>query len=428
MAYNSNYVSTPNRVRENRENLRWSHEEPAQPHRSDFSKDRDRILYSKSFLRLRGKTQVFMLHDNDYIRTRLTHTLEVNQIAKTIAIALGQNVELTEAIALGHDVGHTPFGHVGERTLDRILSNDANTQDNQKGFKHNLQALRLLCDLEKGANYPEQKGLNLTKYVLWGIAHHSSVGNKPFYDNILNELNDFWSFEGYIVAMADEIAQRHHDIEDSLRYNIVSREELINRLSYFSICFAQQDRDTYKKLQAGIRNLEAPVFSALFSRLVVNLYVVNAINNIKQNFRNFEERHEINNKEDFIDIKPTILEEEHREIVSFSNELRDIDNDFQSFLKSNVLSSFNAQSMDGKGEYIINKLYSAFNNNPKQLPDTAQRSFFDFIGRDFKRSDIMNVIPGNESVLHRCIVDYIGGMTDRFAYQEYDRLYGTRLY
>ena len=428
MAYNSNFVSTPNRLRDNRRNLRWSHEEPAQPHRSDFSKDRDRILYSKSFLRLRGKTQVFILHDNDYIRTRLTHTLEVNQIAKTIAIALGQNVELTEAIALGHDVGHTPFGHVGERTLDSILLNDANTQDNQKGFKHNLQALRLLCELEKGANYPEQKGLNLTKYVLWGIAHHSSVGNKPFYDSILNELNDYWSFEGYIVAMADEIAQRHHDIEDSLRYNIVSRDELIGRLSDFSICFAQQDRDTYNKLQEGIRNLEAPVFSALFSRLVVNLYVVNAINNIKQNFRNFEERHEINNKNRFVEIKPTILEEEHREIVSFSNELRDIDNDFQSFLKSNVLSSFNAQSMDGKGEYIINKLYSAFKNNPQQLPDTAERSFFDFIGRDFKRSDIMNVIPGNESVLHRCIVDYIGGMTDRFAYQEYDRLYGTRLY
>ena len=135
MAYNSNYVSTSYKLlANNRETLRWSREEPAQLHRSEFSKDRDRILYSKSFLRLLGKTQVFMLHDNDYIRTRLTHTLEVNQIAKTIAIALGQNVELTEAIALGHDVGHTPFGHVGERTLDKILKKIMILQLTKKGL------------------------------------------------------------------------------------------------------------------------------------------------------------------------------------------------------------------------------------------------------------------------------------------------------
>lgn len=429
MAYNSNYVSTSYKLlANNRETLRWSREEPAQLHRSEFSKDRDRILYSKSFLRLLGKTQVFMLHDNDYIRTRLTHTLEVNQIAKTIAIALGQNVELTEAIALGHDVGHTPFGHVGERTLDKILEKDNDTPADQKGFKHNLQALRLLCNLEKSADYPEQKGLNLTKYVLWGIAHHSSISEKPYYNNILSGLNNYWSFEGYIVAMADEIAQRHHDIEDSLRYNIIGRDDLIGKLYEFEPCFTSHDYDTYKKLKDGVKRLENPVFSALFSRLVVNMYVNDAITTIKQNIKEFERIKDIKNQQDFVDIKPNIEVNERENIVTFSSELREKDSDFQEFLKGNVLSSFNAQSMDGKGEYIIRKLYAAFKINPRQLPDTAQRSFFDFIGRDFDRSKIMDVIDGNKCLLHRCIVDYIGGMTDRFAYQEYDRLYGTRLY
>lgn len=170
MAFNCNYFSTTSKNLHRDTNLRWVQSENNQLHRSEFSRDRDRILYSKSFLRMRGKTQVFMLQNNDYIRTRITHTLEVNQIAKTIAIALGQNVELVEAIALGHDIGHTPFGHVGERTLQKILKEDTDTPDEKKGFKHNLQALRLLCELERGADYPDIKGLNLTKYVLWGTS------------------------------------------------------------------------------------------------------------------------------------------------------------------------------------------------------------------------------------------------------------------
>ena len=154
MPYNSNYVSAPSNTSLNIEGLRWDHAEKPQSFRKPFSKDRDRILYSKSFLRLRGKTQVFMLNHNDYIRTRLTHTLEVNQIAKTIGLGLGLNLELIEAIALGHDVGHTPFGHIGERTLDKLLRNEVDIiNSNDMGFKHNLQALRLLCELEKGADF-----------------------------------------------------------------------------------------------------------------------------------------------------------------------------------------------------------------------------------------------------------------------------------
>lgn len=442
MAFNSNYFSTPLKTLRDDVRLRWNNMEAKQLHRGEFSKDRDRILYSKSFLRLRGKTQVFMLQGNDYIRTRMTHTLEVNQIAKTIAIALGQNVELVEAIALGHDVGHTPFGHIGERTLRELLSLEDKTPENKKGFKHNLQALRLLCELEKGADYPDKPGLNLTKYVLWGIAHHSSIKRipnadpdddtihteNPFYDDYLNKIKKYWSIEGLIVSLADEIAQRHHDIEDSLRYGVVSRKEIVSKIREFSPLFEAEDRKTFDKLTKGVNTLADPVFTSVYSRLIVNVYVKDAINNSRENFRTLCERYEIKKQKDFADIKPSMTEEEYKRIISFSDQMDTIDKVFQNFLKSSVLSSFSAQAMDGKGKYIIEKLYSAFKNNPEQLPDNAIASFYYEIGKDYDRSHIKENVDGNESILYRCIVDYIGGMTDRFAYEEYDRLYGTKVF
>lgn len=225
------------------------------PIRSRFQRDRDRILYSRAFRRLNGKTQVFLAAKDDHVRNRLTHTLEVNQIAQTISKELGLNLELTEAIALGHDLGHTPFGHVGERTLNHIMNGcykiaDFNNSinENNKGFKHNLQGVRVAKDLE-------QSKMNLTKEVLWGILHHSKLEykeckkengvlcdlkhnnttcvNKPlyhynlgFYDEYIKDLDSskFWTIEGLIVSMADEIAQRHHDIEDAIEFNILSIE------------------------------------------------------------------------------------------------------------------------------------------------------------------------------------------------------------
>lgn len=443
MAFNCNYFSTPTKNLHMDANLRWVRLEIRQKYRGEFSKDRDRILYSKSFLRLRGKTQVFMLQNNDYIRTRITHTLEVNQIAKTIAIALGQNIELVEAIALGHDVGHTPFGHIGERTLRDILGKDNDTPPKKKGFKHNLQALRLLCELEQGADYPDIKGLNLTKYVLWGIAHHSSIkrlldqyGNvineenieteNPIYDDYLNSIKNYWSFEGFIVALADEIAQRHHDIEDSLQYGILTRQNIIDELDKFKGLFNAADKKTFKKLQDDIDSMSDSVFASVYSRLMVNIYVVNAIIQTRENLRTLGQNYNINSQEDFARVKSTIPEDVYEKVVSFSNELAQIDRSFQDFLKTSVLSSYPAQAMDGKGEYIILKLYSAFSNNPSQLPDTAIASFCEQIGIPFRRETFKNHVEENKAILHRCIIDYIGGMSDRYAYNEYDRLYGTK--
>lgn len=442
--YNSNYVSTPSKNL-NFQDLRWNHIEPLQEHRNPFSKDRDRILYSKSFLRLRGKTQIFMLHKNDYIRTRLTHTLEVNQIAKSIGLGLGLNTELIEAIALGHDVGHTPFGHVGERTLTKLIEDDPDTSSECRGFKHNLQALRLFCDLEKGADFPNSKGLNLTKYTLWGIAHHSSIkahkdenGNvfrpivtdNPIYDTYLNGIDEYWSFEGYIVGIADEIAQRHHDIEDGLRYGIVNRRELLNEINRFHELYGEQEIECMRRLNEEIDGIDEPVFNALFARLVINLYVTNVINNTKQNIKQFEEENGISRQQDFQRQKHNISEDVHKNIVSMSAELNHYDEIFQEFLKTRILSSYQAQAMDGKAEYIVEKLYKAFTHNLEQLPDTSIFSYAQFLGleNNESRADIIRDHKNdNPELLHRCIADYIGGMTDQFAYDEFDRLYGTRI-
>lgn len=431
MAFNSNYVSIPVKAIADLDCLRWNHKEPCQKHRSHFSKDRDRILYSKSFLRLRGKTQVFMLQKNDYIRTRMTHSLEVNQIAKTIASALRQNIDLVEAVALGHDVGHTPFGHVGERTIAKMLVEDKSVPDIEKGFKHNLQALRLLCDLEKGADYPQSKGLNLTKYTLWGIANHSSLKKEehPLYKKYIDEISTYWSFEGFIVALADEIAQRHHDIEDSLCYGILSRENLLCEISKFKSLFGISEKQCFKRLSDEYKVLSEAVFNSLFSRLVVNLYVSDAIRQSKLNLRDLSSKYAIKKQSDFQSVKSQIQEDDYEDSVALSQELKQYDNHFQTFLKDNVLNSYEAQAMDGKAEYIIRRLYKAFCDNPKQLPDTALCSYAEFLGLESTRNEALKNVDKeeNKNVLHRCIADYIGGMTDQFAYDEFDRLYGTRI-
>ena len=207
-------------------------------YRNMFQRDKDRILYSRAFRRLKGKTQVFLAGFDDHMRDRLTHTLEVAQLAKTISSSLGLDEDLTEAIALGHDIGHTPFGHVGERTLNEIMSGKVNIKNfnmcssEQKGFKHNWQSLRVLEELEK------DEGLNLTNYTLWGILNHSSLKMRGYdkrpqfysekYSKLIDNSNENWTIEALIVRVADEIAQRHHDIEDGLFAKIIGKDEVLN--------------------------------------------------------------------------------------------------------------------------------------------------------------------------------------------------------
>lgn len=469
--------------------------------RSKFERDRDRILYSKAFRRLSGKTQVFVTGHEDHIRTRLTHTLEVSQIATTIASRFGLDIPLTEAIALGHDIGHTPFGHEGERILNFIMNGyeeikgfNNNIPDNEKGFKHNWQSLRVLTQLEKKSEAYD--GLNLTNYTLWGILNHNKLeweerekfytdknnknicslnnnstdqckknlknyfyrkNHNDFLNKIINaKNNESWTFEGLIVRQADEIAQRHHDIEDGIIANLIDKKELINKFKeYFSETQLYKKEKKYKNLVKKLeKNIDSEYYLPLLSRLIVDFLATNLIINAKENFDQLIDKHNIKTEKDFYDNKLKIYNNKEGifKIVDYNKNFGEQEKNFKKYLKNRILNSFKAQSMDGKSNYIIKRLFKAYSSNPQQLPDKTIRSFY----RNYKESILkrhinkkvkmppLPVLVGNlreelkidhakyydnnkyKCALLRTVCDYISGMTDNFALDQHELLYGTK--
>ena len=454
--------------------------EPEHEFRTKFERDRDRILYSKAFRRLSGKTQVFVTGHEDHIRTRLTHTLEVSQIAKTIASYFGLDIALTEAISLGHDIGHTPFGHEGERILNFIMNGckkikefNNNVPDEEKGFKHNWQSLRVLTQLEKKSEFYD--GLNLTNYALWGILNHSKLeweepedklkidfyrkNNNDFLKKIINNKNnESWTFEGLIVRQADEIAQRHHDIEDGIIANLIDKKELIEK---FKECFSEiklyKEGKEYKDMLGKLNeNIKTEYYLPILSRLIVDFFAMNLINNTKENFEMLMDEYIIKSNKDFYENKLKIYNKEKDifRIVDYNENFGKQEKKFKEYLKNRILNSFKAQSMDGKANYIIKRLFKAFISNPQQLPDKTIISFYrnynenyldKVINRDKKMGlyfspalvgDLREKLKGdyfkncNDNVykcaLLRTICDYISGMTDNYALNQYELLHGTK--
>lgn len=444
--------------------------------RSSFQRDRDRILYSKSFRRLDGKTQVFLTRSNDHIRNCLTHSLEVNQIARTSAKTLGLNSELVESIALGHDIGHTPFGHVGERTLNHIMNGclKITMQGQQiirgkRGFKHNHQGVRVFSDLH--SIYPNLHGTNLTNFTLYGIAKHSkeeygackSLHNQlcyrkdkvacpnagklsvDFYDQYKQTLLidgtdvEAWSFEARVVELADEIAQRHHDVEDAYQMNILTKEDIIGKIEE---CFGHiLDSKDLKKLN-DIKNTDS-FFSSLISQFIVSLYNVNLIKSSKQALVKFSEDVDLKMRRDFKENYTAYDPKITTQLITFSKEFSKGDKCFQKFLGSTILNSHRAQRMDGKGSFIIEKLFKAYFTNPRQLHDSTILAAFNmYENTTYKMGQISKIRLGDyrnkvatakmksdplfENALLRAICDHIAGMTDNFVIEEYSRLYGER--
>lgn len=475
-------------------------------YRDKFQRDRDRVLYSKEFRRLSGKTQIFVAGSDDNIRTRLTHTLEVAQIADTIARRLNLNVMLTSAIAYAHDIGHTPFGHVGERTLNFFMNGcyayygyDNALNPGDKGFKHNLQSVRVACDLED--MYKEEgHGLNLTRYTLWGIQNHSSRAYKDceFYNNsgtcryknsnekcdgdlsvdfysvysnrILNDKRD-WTLEGIIVAYADEIAQRHHDIEDGIFAGILDIDHLCEYIESDPVfgrelgeriknCPTLQNRkkngiqDTIPV--SGQQNYQYSVSDKIraLSRIIVDYYVtkycdtlcnkVNRLHSIFQDEIDKAKQNPLKWKELFYDH----IKKEGQSLTQYFGFEEDIsmaDKDFNHYLRNHVLFSELAQSMDGKAAYIIKQLIKAYLTNPQQLPDKTivsvisdwynRQNVMPKMGKPYMtvnssaRDKLKELLTSNDPIIktllmHR-ICDFIAGMTDQYAYACYDKLYGT---
>ena len=458
-----------------------------QQYRSMFMRDRDRVLYSKSFRLLSGKTQVYGSGSDDHRRTRLTHTLEVSQIARTISSGLGLDCDLTEAIALGHDIGHTPFGHAGERILHEIMSpkatidaqypmntvmsklGDKATEYTQYfGFKHNCQSVRTAIRLE--SNYGVN-GLDLTNYTLWGMYFHSSSQYKAgkvstehlsldYFDQYHNAISvesksPAWSFEAFVVKEADEIAQRHHDLEDAIRSGAISRYDvcqLINRnlfalMSYDDYVSFQQMKDRKTDDETFIAYMSRIVVNTLVNRLIMyshkNMETVICIYNINQlNAVTFYKDHIHTDSMIAATIGYVSIEESKNK----KNSVNKCVLNFQKAMTEKILNSYDVQREDSKGKYIIRKLFEAYYANPQQLPEHIIELYLLDVGEYMSKVSIqkLRLIKGIGAIrskfvqyhskysqdvlsqikLMRVICDHIAGMTDAHAISEYEKLYG----
>lgn len=394
-------------------------------HRDPFQRDRDRILHSRAFRRMMHKTQIFNANKGDHYRNRLTHTLEVNQIARSIGKDLGLNDELVEAIALGHDVGHTPFGHIGERTLGKILTEGIELRDGkvcaiQEDFKHNFQSLRVLDTQESRCE--AYMGINLTFATREGILKHTKCLNKktgkPYqYGDNLNldgiEMDKpSITLEGQTVAIADEIAQCTHDLEDGVRSGIIDFRELL-----------EQPLVKDFMSQYGIKANEHTNTPAYETRSFIIKHLVGfLISDVdKASEKKIKSYIEQTSKKDgdYWFTEPCIV---------FSDEVDANQKKLQKWVSDKIIRSEEISISDSKSEYIIRQMFRAFYQHPLELPDYVLSRYFRLSSdiKDFNR-DLLNdkVIEEmqKDSLFIRLIADHIGGMTDQYASRTYKKLY-----
>lgn len=349
------------------------HREDEHPYRSCYQRDKDRIIYSTAFRRLEYKTQVFVNHEGDYYRTRLTHTLEVAQIAKSIARALRLNEDLVEAISLAHDLGHTPFGHSGEDALHEIMKDHG-------GFDHNAHGLRVVDYLEE--RYPDFPGLNLSYETREGIIKHSTPFDHPR-PVIPFEEKGSPLLEIQVVDLADEIAYDNHDLDDGITSGLIKEKDL-KRVRLW----AEKDRkirDRFPRIKDDVRKYQ--IISSL-----INDQVTDVLNQTEANIRKFK----IRSTKD-VNAIPERIVTSSRSMQSLRLPMRD-------FLMRNLYQHYRVVRMASKAYRFITSLFEAYLDKPEQLPPTTQMRL--------KKEDE-----------RRVICDYIAGMTDRYALDEYKKFF-----
>jgi dGTPase len=342
------------------------------PYRTHFQRDRDRIIHSTAFRRLEYKTQVFVNHEGDHYRTRLTHTIEVAQISRSIARALRLNEDLAEAIALVHDLGHTPFGHSGEETLNEIMKDHG-------GFEHNQQSLRVVDLLEE--RYPDFPGLNLTYEVREGIMKHETIYDRP----IPTEFNPHKkaTLECQIVNLADEIAYNCHDVDDGLASDVLKEEELNEIALWHNI--AKEVKKQYLHLSASQRRHQ-------IVRKMINFEVSDLLCETDKKIQKYQ----IKSVED--------VRNATENIISFCNSTKKLNSQLKMFLFDKMYRHYRMIRMADKARRIVTQLFEVYLNNSDQLPP----SFSSKIKEENKM---------------QLVCDYVAGMTDRFALQEYKKLF-----
>lgn len=348
--------------------------EPAPQGRSEFQRDRDRIIHSSAFRRLEYKTQVFVNHEGDLFRTRLTHSIEVAQIGRSIARRLKLNEDLVEAVALAHDLGHTPFGHAGQDALNECMKEHG-------GFEHNLQSLRVVDVLEE--RYAAFDGLNLCFETREGILKHCSRQNAAQLGDVGERfLNDRRaSLEAQLANLADEIAYNNHDVDDGLRSGLITLEQL-DEVRLFS-SHLREVRSAYPGL-AERRVVHETV------RRMINTLVTDLIAQTQQNIS----IHAPQNVEDVRQAPP---------LVAFSGEMHELNRELKGFLRTHLYRHYRVLRMTSKARRIIGDLFEIFMEDPRLLPP------------QFK--------PTDRTQLARLVADYIAGMTDRYAIREHRRIF-----
>lgn len=359
------------------------HPEPTPSYRGEYQRDRDRIIHSTAFRRLVYKTQVFVNYEGDLYRTRLTHSIEVAQIARTIARALKLNETLTEAISLAHDLGHTPFGHAGQDALNECMRDHG-------GFEHNLQSLRVVDDLEE--RYPEFPGLNLTFETREGILKHCSLNNA----RQLGELGERFikrrqpSLEAQIANLADEIAYNNHDLDDGLRAGLIVVEELLAielfRKQHESVV-AQ-----YPKLSG--RRLIHEIVRRMINRIVTDLIETSESLIHAANPENIEAVRAATHP--LINLSETALSQ-HIEL--------------KQFLRQHVYRHYRVLRMTNKAQLVVKSLFRAFMDSPELMPPEYQQA-----AKEATKQS-------GDNGMARTVADYIAGMTDRYAVLEHERMF-----
>jgi dGTPase len=350
------------------------HAEPEHASRMSFQRDRDRIIHSTAFRRLEYKTQVFVNHEGDYYRTRLTHTVEAAQVTRTLARMLGLNEDLAEAVALAHDLGHTPFGHAGERTLDRLM-------ELHGGFEHNAQSLRIVDVLEE--RYPSFRGLNLSWEVREGIVKHSTRYDRP-------QVVEFGAdtapcLEAQIVDFADEVAYTAHDVDDGLQSGMVDPDDLLTVPIWAdawqeAVGHAASAPTRVTRYQA-VRRLIDWMVTDLAETLAARLAAegIDSLAGVRR-------------------VKPRLVE--------FSPAMGERHQALKSFLYDRLYHHHRVTRMTQKADRIMSALFEVYMHEPRQLPPHVT-------GRTVEEGEPMP----------RVIADYIAGMTDRFALEEYKKLF-----
>ena len=349
------------------------YKEEEHPYRSAYQRDRDRVIHSAAFRRLEYKTQVFVNHEGDYYRTRLTHTIEVAQIARTIGAALRLNTDLIEAIALAHDLGHTPFGHSGEDALNELMKNHG-------GFNHNLHGLRVVDLLEE--RYPDFPGLNLSWEVREGIVKHSSAFDKSVK---IKELapGEQPTMETQLVDVADEIAYDNHDLDDGLTSGLIKDTDL-EKLPIW--------KNLVMKISQKYAKIDPEMKKYMIIRSLIDLQASDLI-------RETEERLKSLKLSSYKEVKG-----HGKKIVSFSNDIISLRRPLREFLMDNLYRHYRVIRMSNKAKLFLETLFNSYIKTPSALPTQVQKR-----------------IPRDGTRLVVC--DYIAGMTDRYALDEYKKLF-----